>query len=835
MAMILSLMWVMAFGMEPVGAGNAVYLHPGVFEGRGLSGEARRERVDAAVAAIRGCGFDTVYVYANDSSGHTYFPCAAAEDVAGNVDVLGLIAGRARAAGLRVVPVLCVLVSGHDRPAGVLLRHPEWALRNAKGGSLGWISPEFAEARAWVVSVLQALTAHVACDGVLLDYLRFPNEPVYFPAGAESAGAGQAEREAALTVLLREIREGLGASERPLPLGIYTWGPQVARGHRVSQCWPAWVASGHLDFVNVSGYCYRENHGQDFLKVFEGRLSEARALVRACGREVPLSFALGIHTSHGAVPALREVDWYLDSAGRLGYAGAAVFSWAGLEPLVREGVAASPFHRDWRKASAVAALPRAEATIRMRVDFGKDEGRDLGTLFEVRDAGGALLASAGFVGAYNTYYRAARHTLLFHVGGGAAEIAPVWSRLERPSESRLHYLFEKQGGVYASDRGGKTYLLRGRSWMKTRAEVLPGFDVGARHVAVAANRVLVGGRNVLDFAGLGGTAGSFYYAQGWLFFHVAKANSATRETLLYACPWDAEGGTRIALGRAVILPLDVPGEFPYSYGQAGDAVIVGSNSGGVYRFAGGGWATVRAADPKVSFQLYTMVNFEDRLLMGQYPTGELFEYSEEGLRHLAGWPPRPSGAGARAREAQTLAYYGGRLYCGVWPWGEVWARDAAQWRWVHRFFGVPEIAEEVVAPFEKELAGLGETVSNLWGQRITSMIPFEDRLLISTSNKNGAAAERRVPALSEAMEDYGAVWELRVPGALSVPIFWREGPTELAFRIGADFIAVLQDGLLLGRAAHAGGVPDLGQIRWGAGLYGSFSGTVLRSEAGAGD
>jgi hypothetical protein len=835
MVMLAQAVCWLVFGAEAVGGGNAVYLHPAVFEARGLSAEARQARVEATVAAIKACGFDTVYPYANNSSGHTYFPCVAAGEAEGNLDVLGAIARSARAAGLRVVPVVCVLVSGHDAPAGVLLRHPEWGLRNAKGEALGWISPGVPEARGWIVSVLRELAGHVPCDGLLLDYLRFPNERVMFPAGAEGASDGQAQREAALTALLGEIHEGLGGGERGLPLGIYSWGPQVARGHLVSQCWPAWIAAGWLDFVNVSGYCYRDNYGQEFLKVFEQRLAEARELVQGSGRAIPLSFALGVHTSHGAVPALREVDWYLDTAARLGYAGVAAFSWAGLRALVGEDFARSPFLRDWRRRSAVAALPDPAMVIRMRVDFGKDTGRTLGTLFEARSEDGAVIAGAGFAGGYNTYYRAARHTLLFHVRPPGAETAPVLSRMERPSDSRLHYLFEKQGSVYATDRAGSSYLLRGREWFKTSEEALPGFDVGARHIAVAPNRVLVRGRDALDFPRGAGTTGSCYYAQGWLFFHVAVANSAARETQLHACRWDPEQEARVRRDAAVILPLPVPGEFPYSYGQDGDAVIVGSNSGGVYRFSGGAWETLRGADPKVSFQLYTMINYEDRLLMGHYPTGELYEITPEGLAHLPGWPPRPEGAGPHAREAQTLAFYAGRLYCGVWPWGEVWARDHAGWKWVHRFFRAPEIASGVVAPFDAAMEQLGEKVNNLWGQRITSMIPFEDRLILATSNKNGAPAETRIPELAGVLEDYGAVWELRVPGALAAPIFWTGGPTDFEFRIGEEYIAVLQDGRLLGRAAYAGEMPKLEKFRWGGGLYGACSGTILETEAVAAD
>jgi hypothetical protein len=35
--------------------------------------------------------------------------------------------------------------------------------------------------------------------------------------------------------------------------------------------------------------------------------------------------------------------------------------------------------------------------------------------------------------------------------------------------------------------------------------------------------------------------------------------------------------------------------------------------------------------------------FHDRLLMGHYPTGRLFEYDGKKITELAGWPPKLAG------------------------------------------------------------------------------------------------------------------------------------------------------------------------------------------------
>lgn len=93
----------------------------------------------------------------------------------------------------------------------------------------------------------------------------------------------------------------------------------------------------------------------------------------------------------------------------------------------------------------------------------------------------------------------------------------------------------------------------------------------------------------------------------------------------------------------------------------------GPTAAGADCFRSGAWSVLRTANPKVSFQLYTMLSYHDRLLMGQYPTGELFEIAGDEVRQIPGWPPRMPGASANAREAQTLAIYRGELFAGVWP------------------------------------------------------------------------------------------------------------------------------------------------------------------------
>ncbi|GIT31068.1 MAG: hypothetical protein Ct9H300mP1_31140 [Planctomycetaceae bacterium] len=85
----------------------------------------------------------------------------------------------------------------------------------------------------------------------------------------------------------------------------------------------------------------------------------------------------------------------------------------------------------------------------------------------------------------------------------------------------------------------------------------------------------------------------------------------------------------------------------------GRQIVTGSNIGGFYVFEAGTWRTVRQPTLGRSFQLYSSVAFGDRLLMGQYPTGRLFEYDGKTLGEKSGWPPVLPGVSRSVREAQT--------------------------------------------------------------------------------------------------------------------------------------------------------------------------------------
>jgi len=830
--------------LEPL---RAVYLHPAPFDDGRITAEQRLNRIAEVLDYAGACGFTTLLPYGNTSGGRAYYPSHFLRPTgAADGDTLGLLAREAKARGFHVMPAVCVLVSGHNAPEGILEEHLEWALRKPSGEPMGWISPSHADARAWVVGMMREMVGHIRPSGVLLDYLRYPNEEVQLdPASAAAfdaaAPAGETDaarkerlqrfKEESLSTLAREISQALREQQPDIRIALYTWGPHVPFNHPVSQRWPDWVRNRYIDMVNVSGYCYRRNYGEEYLNVFEKRVRDSVELVRQTGVDASLSFALGIHTSHGALESAAEIADYRSLAEKAGCPGVAVFAWAGLEKFLPD-VIQGGYLRD--------AVPMAAETpgwtVRLTVDLGKDVGQNFGSLFEAASPDGNSAAGAGFLGAYNSYYRANRHTLHFYVKPPRGCNTVQVTSFPRPSGSCHHYVFDVGGVVYATDRSGKTPVLRWDEgagiWTATDPPQPPGFLVGSHRLECYPNRVTVDGRDAFRFDSAHGAAGLYYYAQGRLFFHVAQANSPERRTAIHACPWDIEAQPEPVLEQAVILPLTAPGEFPYSYGQQNNDVLVGSNNGGLYRFRGGQWSTLRTADPKTSFQLYAMINYRNRLFMGQYPSGELFEMVGNEMKRLDGWPPRPEGASASAREAQTLTLYRGDLFAGVWPWGEVWRLQDTEsaWEFAGRLFDEPPIEPDVLAPYEKEMTLLGEKVNNLWGQRVPALVPFREGLLASTSNKNGATYENRLEFLDRGRaQEYGEAYRLYLPGHLSVPIVWTGAPIDFEFRITPGSMTVIQDGRKLGSASLP---PDsmegfsIEHVRWGEGVFGPFQGRL---------
>jgi hypothetical protein len=479
----------------------------------------------------------------------------------------------------------------------------------------------------------------------------------------------------------------------------------------------------------------------------------------------------------------------------------------------------------------------AAIRFRVRVDRGQDLGQCFGSLFEATSDDGRMTVGAGFPNAYNTRLRADRHSLQFYVRDN--QIAPDYQvgSLPRPNELCGTYLHSRDDQLQSTYGGLRQWNTTSGRW-----DAIPEIGGTSETMRLATgvlqfddSRVQFEDQLILD-APERGTFQLFFYANGHLcFYHVDRGDQGYRPytsdddgfSRLVACPW-TPAEEQVDLSKAITLNLPVVGETTFAWGVWGNQIVTGSNIGGFYVFSRGKWTTLLQPDIQTSFQLYSSVAFHDRLLMGQYPTGRLFAYDGVELKEMVDWPPTPEGFSSQAREAQTTAIYGGRLIVGVWPWGELWSMNPSRQEWIfaRRMFDHPVPTPDLVHPYDRE--NQLNPVTNLWGQRITSLIPLRDELWVSTSAKAPVAWDPESnPFLApDRWQSYGQVYRLQVAGNLSVPTDWTEGSTTFELTLTPNGMSIDQDGVRIGWQPLAD--PEsanwsrqvFSKIEWGKGIYG---------------
>jgi len=495
----------------------------------------------------------------------------------------------------------------------------------------------------------------------------------------------------------------------------------------------------------------------------------------------------------------------------------------------------------WLLACPVRAK-QVDFEVTAEVDLGKDVGQNFGMLFEVVDTKGNAVAGAGYVGSYNTQSRSDRRALHFFLKPAQGQpFEPV--AIARPSADSGTYLYGFQGRLFSKARGGNDHQLKvwnaklGR-WNQELQWPAFSIEVADGRLSADAHDIRYRGQSLLTLQPDEAALAEHYYANGHLIFRHHDATAEPPLNELVACPWTYENKIPLTLKDGCAIPLGTPREFVYAYGQLHHQVVAATNTGGIYVYDGNRWSTLLEPDVNVSFQIYAMLNYGNELLMGQYPTGELFSYDGKTLKHLSDWPPAMPGVQKRAREAQTLTLYGGDLYVGVWPWGEIWKYgDASQgWQFQDRMFTHPAPTDATTHPYETETKQAGG-ILNRWGQRVTSLVPLGNSLFISTSSKGGYPFDANYPFLStEKAQEYGKVYQVRQPGALVVPTRWKDEPTRFTFRIQGGTMTVSQDGKTLGTAtAPATTRLRSATLRWGQGIFGPLRGKIVSRRSNIGN
>lgn len=494
---------------------------------------------------------------------------------------------------------------------------------------------------------------------------------------------------------------------------------------------------------------------------------------------------------------------------------------------------------------AMATADDREIKISVTIDRGRDLGQNFGSLFEVATDDGALVIGAGFQNLYNTRLRGDRHQIEFFIRRTDSERRFDVSALPRPNNLCGTYLYGRDGVVRSTFGGVRAWDPPQNSWREEPS--LGGTEesmrVGDGLLEFGDSKVRYNDRVILSPPDRGSYQ-LFFYANGHLcFYHVNRGEGDYRPykrdaegfSKLYACPWIASDEA-VDLAKAVVLTLPMVGETTFAWGQSGNQVFTGSNLGGFYIFEDGAWRMLLEPKLGVSYQLYSTMTYYDRIVMGQYPAGRLFGYDGKEIADIAGWPPQPKDVSGSAREAQTTVIYGGEMFVGVWPWGELWrySPDAKTWTLQRRMFDHPKTSDKITHPYDEE--NRGNPVSNLWGQRVTSLVTSDNHLYVSTSAKFPCDWEpERYPFLaSDKWKSYGTVYRVTAPGHLSAATKWTVGSTTLEFVVRGGGMTIRQDRQELAFTkiwnpvdASLNKALKLKAATWGDGIYGKFNGAKL--------
>lgn len=645
------------------------------------------------------------------------------------------------------------------------------------------------------------------------------------------------------------------SGSRPIEIELVAWAPSQKSADTVSYFTPEWMKSSPV-FSRVARI-----HGNDRVYV-SGLEATSPGDGQHEVRSVFQSLQTALSAAGSDIRHLAKATYYVsdaDSSSQLNALRPTIYDPA-RPPAASKAMVADvgSAERTISIDMIAAAVPANRTTdrksgstnrlhITAEVDFGTDHGQSFGSLFEVRNGIGRVVAGAGFADVYNTRFRTGRRTLQFFVRPQTGRTEFEIERLPHPDLDTGVYLCEYDQELYAWSyvRGNsvRKWDEKSRTWIK---ELPPGMTtmrsgdglmkLGNGTLEFSNNSARYNGRTILSPPETGGYY-NFYYANGHLFFyhrHNAEQNSFTN---LVACPWIANGDdtSTIDMTSAIIFKTKYEQETPFAWGQFGGQVLTVSNQGGLYVFEDGQWRTVLAADNRYSYQVYSALRWHDRLLLAQYPTGNIFEYRGQQAVHLKDWPPVMPGVSTGARECQTLAIYGGQLLAGVWPWAELWRhdRDADKWKFSSRMFTHPELTKETTHPYEAE-ADRFNLVRNHWGQRVTSLIPHKNSLLVATSSKGTSEWDDRYDFLTESQRrEYGAVLRLRLPGNLAVQPEWTGKSTRLEFTFDGTSMVVLQDGQMLASTRVGDDFSvDLSEIgvNWSRGIFGPLNGKLVRSE-----
>ncbi len=261
-------------------------------------------------------------------------------------DPLEILIEEAHARGLEVHPFVCVVPQGADEIGLTLRNHPEWAMVDKEGKTIGWGNPAHPKFREFAVSIVAEIAKNYDVDGISLDYLRYPDanadyseysrnsfrerfdaDPLQLTEETPLFEKWNQWRIAQIETLTREIYGTVRRVRADAVVSAYVWtvlDPQICL-----RDWEAWLRKGYLDAINPTGYVY------DFSSYMH-RIRASIAAAHKAAPEVPAFVNIGVSTSHGSLKDAIQIVQWTQGAREAGAAGVSFFTMESLLPFLKE-------------------------------------------------------------------------------------------------------------------------------------------------------------------------------------------------------------------------------------------------------------------------------------------------------------------------------------------------------------------------------------------------------------------------------------------------------------------------------------------------------------------
>jgi hypothetical protein len=378
--------------------------------------------------------------------------------------------------------------------------------------------------------------------------------------------------------------------------------------------------------------------------------------------------------------------------------------------------------------------------------------RPIGTVLAVHGKSNLLL-EAGFQNTWNTYCQNDFGDI--HIYQTEKMIGNI-EVIGKPSEDfKSGYVWKWDNILYAEDKGNTS---------------VDTFDLNGNYIRKDNPLNIIKSRADVD-------CGVYVYNK--YRYHYMQSKTEDVNSIIYACDYKNN------CAAAILSPK----EWVYTYAAEARNVLAASNNGRVFFHdqINNKWCEASYINQEYiclpanmdvvrrpGIQFYSSIQYGENTLLGMFPGGNIYQFKEGKLTHWSN--DRLKDYSDNYAEAQSMSIFCGSLYVGYWPWGEVYTYHDNNWFLANRFFSDPHVSSienNVNYPFFYRTSD--EQSQAFYGQRVSSLIPFENSLIAATSNLNSWNSSIGDGVISKNLAyEYGLIHKFNQKGCLTSKVIGRD-------------------------------------------------------------